>query len=58
VEGRTEEAHALLLRLGSKRFGTPDPQTLDILKATSEIEELERLADRLLEAESWLELLA
>jgi hypothetical protein len=58
VEGRIQEAHALLLRLGSKRFGAPDAQMLSTLSAISEIEELERLADRLLEAESWRELLA
>jgi hypothetical protein len=58
VEGGNEVAHAFVLRLGSKRFGAPDAQTMARLAAISKIEQLERLADRLLEAESWQELFA
>jgi hypothetical protein len=57
-EGRTEEARALVLRLGSKRFGAPDAQSQMALEAVTTLEALERLADRLLEVESWPELLA
>ena len=53
-----EEAKALLLRLGSKRFGVPDASSQAALTAVTSLEALEQLADRLLEVESWQELLA
>ncbi len=56
--GRTEEARKLLLRLGGKRFGAPDAQSRTALEAITSLEALEQLAERLLEAESWQELLA
>ena len=58
AEGRMEQTRALLLRLGSKRFGAPDDQSRAVLEAIPSLEALERLADRLLEVESWQELLA
>jgi len=48
----------LLLKFGGKRFGVPDASTQAVLEAITSIEELERLADRLMEVESWQELLA
>ena len=48
----------MLLKFGGKRFGSPDASTQAALEAINSIEELERLADRLLEVESWQELLA
>ncbi len=58
VEGASTEARNLLLRLGRKRFGEPSEDTLQILQNMAELETLERLAERLLEVESWAELFA
>ncbi len=57
-EGRKEEARSLLLRLGRQRFGAADARTLKAVESAKSIEELERLANRLLKAESWSELLS
>ena len=56
-KGRIEEARNFILRLGTKRFGpiTPDAQTA--LEALNDISRLEALGDRLLEVETWAELL-
>ena len=58
ARGKAEEARGLIFRLGSKRFGSPDAQTQATLDAVTSLERLELLAERLLEAESWAELLA
>jgi len=57
-EGRAEEARALLLRLGTKRFGPPSETARAAVEAITEIERLEGLNERLLDVESWEELLA
>jgi predicted transposase YdaD len=57
-EGREEEARALLLRLGRKRFGPPAPEAEAALAGVTAIERLEALSERLLDVESWEELLA
>jgi predicted transposase YdaD len=56
-EGRVEEARALLLRHGTKRFGPPAPQAQAALEAITAIDRLELLSERLLDVESWDELL-
>ena len=53
TEGRAEEARNLILRLGAKRFGDPDAETRRQLAEIVETEQLERLAERLFEAETW-----
>ena len=53
-----EEAKAILLRLGRKRFGPPEPATKVALDAIHDVDRLERMSERLLEAASWQELLA
>jgi predicted transposase YdaD len=58
AEGRAEEARNLVLRLGSKRFGPPDAAVAAAVAAVDSVERLERMAERLLEVESWDELLA
>ncbi len=55
-EGRADEACALILRLGTKRFGEPEISTITTLSTLS-LEHLEDLALRPLEVESWAELL-
>jgi predicted transposase YdaD len=57
-EGRAEEARKLLLRLGTRRFGTPDHRTQTALEETISTDRLEQLADRLLDVSGWDELLA
>ena len=57
AKGKAEEARAILLRIGSKRFGAPDAEVQAAIAAIEPLDELERLVDRLLEAESWFELL-
>ena len=56
-EGRTEEARAVLLRLGSKRFGAPDAGVQAAINTVDQIETLDLLIDRILDVESWGELL-
>jgi hypothetical protein len=53
-----EEARAILLRLGTKRFGPPTDPTRSALEAITSVEHLEQLNERLLDVESWDELLA
>jgi predicted transposase YdaD len=57
-EGRVEGERRLLLRLGGKRFGQPDAPTLQNIQAITSLEQLEQLGDKLLEVESWAELMA
>jgi hypothetical protein len=59
VEGRTEEARAMILRLGRQRFkkgATRKQKTA--LEANTDLARLERIIDRLLTAASWDDLLA
>jgi predicted transposase YdaD len=58
AEGKAEGAKQLLLRMGRKRFGPPEPQTIAAIEAIAELERVEQLADRLLDVASWDELLA
>ena len=51
VEGRTEEAQRFLLRLGTKRFGPPVGKTLDALEDVQDINRLEDLGERILDAD-------
>jgi hypothetical protein len=57
-EGRLEESHRLLLRLGQSRFGRPDAAADAALRAIRDLDRLERLADAVLTGTSWQELLA
>ncbi len=56
-EGEILGERAVILRLGEKRFGTPTKGTVDALNAITDRAELEALSLRLLEVESWNELL-
>lgn len=58
AEGKAEEARNLILRLGSKRFGAASVSVVQAIAATDSVEQLEQLAERLLEVETWEELLA
>ena len=57
VQGKAEAERGVILRLGTRRFGEPEASTRAALGVT-ELPRLEVLVDRLLEVESWAELLA
>jgi hypothetical protein len=54
-EGRQEGiivgVQRVLLRQGTKRFGPPDPTTVTAIEAIKDIDQLEALLDRLLDAD-------
>lgn len=57
-EGRVEEVRALVLRQGRRKFGTaPSRKQQKALKAITDLGQLEALAERLLDVDSWAELL-
>ena len=56
-QGRADEARRLLLLFGGARFGPPDDAVRRFLDETTDPEALERLAERMLMASSWQELL-
>ena len=58
VEGPIRAAKSLVRTQGEKRFGPPDAASAGALDAANDLEHLERLAERLLDAGSWPELLA
>jgi predicted transposase YdaD len=57
-EGRLEESHRMLLRQGRHRFGAPAPDAEEALRSVRDLDRLERLADAILTANTWQELLA
>ncbi|HEY3244011.1 MAG TPA: hypothetical protein VGM03_11750 [Phycisphaerae bacterium] len=57
-KGELAEARRLLLLVGGKHFGPPDPQTVAAIQAVNSLERLETLHARILDAASWQELLA
>ncbi len=56
-EGREEQIKKDILRLAQKRFGPPDESLTARLNGITDLERLERLLDRLLEATGWQDLL-
>ena len=57
VEGRAEEARAMLLKFGQWKLVTPRAYLVAALNAVSDVQRLEAMADRLIAATSWRELL-
>jgi predicted transposase YdaD len=57
AEGRLEEAKRILLRQGRKRFGQPKAAVKSKIDAIADLAQLERLSDRILDANSWDELI-
>lgn len=57
VEGRLQNARAMLFRLGTRRWGPPARATKQRLDVISDLEQLQALTDRLLDASDWEELL-
>jgi predicted transposase YdaD len=58
IEGMIEARHEILLGLGRKRFGPPSPANQEALQAINDVDRLDRLVERLLDASNWEELLA
>jgi hypothetical protein len=58
-EGRQEEARRLLLRQGTRRFGQPDATVIAAIEAVHDIDRLESLTDRIIDADvrDWNDLL-
>jgi len=57
VEGRVEEARALLIHLGTRRFGPPDARTRGTLELVCDPDRLDGWCKRLLDVSGWDELL-
>ncbi len=55
--GRTQGDRKLLLRVGTKKYGSPNPANAAALQKIADVEVLEQLAEKLLDAGSWDELL-
>jgi predicted transposase YdaD len=58
ARGRADEARRIVLRLGRQTLGPPDTRISAELRRIADLEQLEQLADRVLVASSWDELLA
>lgn len=57
-EGGIRTARRILLRQGRRRFGEPDPDTLQQLNQIRDLTRLEQLAERVMDAQDWSSLLA
>lgn len=57
AEGRAEQARALLLRQGRKKFGDPTAEQEVAVNAVADLARLEALSDRLLDVTTWDDLL-
>jgi hypothetical protein len=58
AEGLVDEARTILLGLGRKKLGEPHEQVLSQIAAIHDVDHLNSLLDRILEAPSWEDLLA
>ncbi len=58
IAGRAEEARKIIVKMGTVRFGPPDDMVIAVLSATASLDRLEMLAERILSATSWADLLA
>ncbi len=56
--GRLQEAISLVMKLGRKRFGPADSSTTAVIEQIADLSRIEQLHERLLEVNSWNELLA
>jgi hypothetical protein len=57
-EGRLREARRIVLDLGRIRLGPPGEETVAVIEALTDLDRLEELSLRVLDATIWAELLA
>lgn len=57
-KGQIELAHKTLLRQGTRRFQEPSENVRQRIEAIANIEQLQNLLDRVIEVQSWEDLLA
>ena len=58
ARGRVAEARAVLMRLGTRRFGSPPVPAIQRIESMNNLNELETLIDGVIDASSWTDLLA
>lgn len=58
ARGAVEEARNLILRLGTRRFGAAGPAAEAAVRGVQDRDRLERMADRVLDAAGWDDILA
>jgi predicted transposase YdaD len=58
AEGEVRGVRATILRQGRKRFGPPDSAVESALQAIMDLERLERMSERVLDAAGWQDLAA
>jgi predicted transposase YdaD len=60
IEGRIAGEQRVLIRQGTKKFGTPDAATLAAIEAIRDVERLEALCERMLDSDvrDWNSLLS
>jgi predicted transposase YdaD len=58
IQGALREARKILLRLGGRKFGAPEPAAEAAVQAIDDLARLERMSDRLLDVTTWQDLLA
>jgi predicted transposase YdaD len=58
AKGEVDEARRILLRLGQKRLGPPDPPTIEKIEGVERVERIESMIEGLPDVASWEELLA
>ena len=57
AEGKAEGVQLAILRLGTKKFGPPDEPSRSAILAITDLERLNSLSERLLDVDSWSDLL-
>lgn len=57
TEGRVLQARKLILRFFAKRCGPPPEWAIPYVEAISDLDRLERISERLLDAHGWADLL-
>ncbi|MDQ2730414.1 MAG: DUF4351 domain-containing protein [Armatimonadota bacterium] len=57
-EGRMEEARRMLLLMGGRIYGPPSPAAEKTLQSINALDQLEQLAERLVQVKSWDDLLS
>lgn len=57
-EGRVDAVRDTIVRQGTKRFGPPNPDMKQKLDAIVDLEQLHALSDKVIDANSWSELIA